>query len=798
MPVAQSYRYRVPAALADRVVPGARVVVPVRARELVGVVEETDDANPDESLKSVLLAPDDAPLVPASLLDLASWVSRYYAAPLGLTLRTMLPPALWGASRVVARLVSVGAPGGGATLQVVEALERAGGRLAVQTLARRLKRPVWETLQRLQRAGGVELTTEPPDLGPAAGTVRLLRLVKALPSLLEREQAFARSAKQRGLYEALDAQGGEGETHDLAARLGFSDAVQRGLVTKGLAAFERREALRDPFHDVSAVPPSNPTPAQLEAIACLKGLAPGKSAVLFGVTGSGKTLVYLEAMREAVEGGASAIVLVPEISLTPQTVARVRGVFGDRVAVLHSALSEAERADAWRAVASGQRTVVVGARSAVFAPVSRLAFIVVDEEHDASYKQGETPRYHGRDVALARARREGAVAVLGSATPALETWAARARRVVVRLPARVGARPLPPVRLVDLRHEPRVFAAGAVPWSEALDGAVAGRLAASQQVILLLNRRGFAHYLQCQACGIARECPSCSISLTVHTSPAALRCHYCGHHEPVPTACPECGGATQRTRGVGTQLLERWLGERYPAARMARMDADTTSTKWSHSRLLTAFGRREIDILFGTQMIAKGLDFPGVTLVGVVDADGGLHMPDFRAAERTFQLVAQVAGRAGRGPEGGEVLVQTRSPGHYALIAASGHDFEGFAERELSMRRSPAYPPHVALVNVVVSGPGETAVADAAVKVADWLKGLVARRAEGQVEIVGPAPAPLVRIKARWRWHLLLRSADAKWLGRTVRYAARRAPFALRSGRDGLRVTFDRDPVSLL
>jgi len=369
----------------------------------------------------------------------------------------------------------------------------------------------------------------------------------------------------------------------------------------------------------------------------------------------------------------------------------------------------------------------------------------------------------------------------------------------VRLPARVAARPMPPVRLVDLRHEPRVFAAGPVPWSEALDGAVSARLAAGRQVILLLNRRGFAHYLQCEACGVVRECPSCSIALTVHSAPAALRCHYCGHQEPVPAACPQCGGATQRTRGVGTQQLERWLGERYPTARIARMDADTTSTKWSHGKLLDAFGRGEIDILFGTQMIAKGLDFPGVTLVGVVDADGGLHLPDFRSAERTFQLVAQVAGRAGRGPDGGEVLVQTRAPGHYALVAAAAHDFEGFAERELEVRRKPAYPPHVALVNAVVSGMDETAVAAAAVQVADWLRGLVAARAAGRVEIVGPAPAPLARIKERWRWHLVLRAQDRRWLGRTLRYAARRAPWA--GGGRGVRpvrLTFDRDPVTLL
>jgi primosomal protein N' (replication factor Y) len=428
----------------------------------------------------------------------------------------------------------------------------------------------------------------------------------------------------------------------------------------------------------------------------------------------------------------------------------------------------------------------------VFAPVPDLAAVVVDEEHDASYKHGELPRYHARDVAVRRARLEGARVVLGSATPSLEVWAVRQRLQVVRLPERVAAPRLPAVELVDLRSAPRVPESGAIPWSQALDAAVSARLARQEQVMLLLNRRGFAHYLQCPSCGQVPECPSCSIALTVHQTPPALRCHYCGHQEPIPAGCPRCGHATQRTRGVGTQTLERWLAERFSGARLARMDADTTSTKWSHRRLLDAFARREVDVLFGTQMIAKGLDFPHVTLVGVVDADTGLHLPDFRAAERTFQLVAQVAGRSGRGPLGGEVLVQTRHPDHYALRAAAAHDYEGFAGRELEVRSSPAYPPHVALANVVVSGERETRVGAAAAEVAEWLRGLAARQ-QAPVEVIGPAPAPLARIKQRWRWHLLLRSADRRWLGRLVRYGARRAPVA-----SGVRLVFDRDPVSLL
>jgi primosomal protein N' (replication factor Y) len=431
----------------------------------------------------------------------------------------------------------------------------------------------------------------------------------------------------------------------------------------------------------------------------------------------------------------------------------------------------------------------------VFAPVPRLAAIVVDEEHDASYKNGEVPRYHARDVALRRGRIEGARVLLGSATPSLETWAARDRIPVIRLPQRVGAPGMPPVRVVDLRTAPRVAESGVVPWSQELDQAIAGGLAAGEQAILLLNRRGFANFLQCPACGEVSQCPACSIALTVHRVPAALRCHYCGHQEPLPARCARCGAATQRMRGVGTQALERWLAERFPGARLARMDADTTTARWSHARILDAFGRGDVDLLLGTQMIAKGLDFPSVTVVGVVDADTALHVPDFRAAERTFQLIAQVAGRAGRGPRGGAVVIQTRNPDHYALRAAAAHDFEDFATRELESRRAPAYPPHVALANVVVSGLDEPAVARAAAEVTEWLRGLAATRGGGEIEVVGPAPAPLARIKQRWRWHLVLRTGDRRLLGRVVRYAARRAPHATRGA---VRVVFDRDPVSLL
>jgi len=420
---------------------------------------------------------------------------------------------------------------------------------------------------------------------------------------------------------------------------------------------------------------------------------------------------------------------------------------------------------------------------------------VVDEEHEATYKNGETPRYHARDVAAMRIRLEGARLVLGTATPSLESFArtqgADATVTLLRLPERIASRPMPQVELVDLRSAPVVKELLPVQWSERLDAEVAGVLGRGEQAMLLLNRRGFANFLQCSECGVVRQCPSCSIALTVHHAPHGLRCHYCDHTEPVPETCPECGGAVQQMRGVGTQQLEQAVAMRFPGARIARMDLDTTSTKWSHQRILGAVERRDVDILLGTQMIAKGLDFPSVTLVGVVDADTGLFLPDFRAAERTFQLLAQVGGRAGRGPLGGRVLVQTRVPDHPVLQFAAAHDTDGFLRRALAERSAPAYPPHVALVNAVFSGRDELEVSSAAARFAGWSERLFARH-ELDLDLLGPAPCPVARMRERWRWHVLVRG-PARAVNRFVRAAA-----TIASRHREPRLVLDRDPVTLL
>ncbi|OYV73318.1 MAG: primosomal protein N', partial [Gemmatimonadetes bacterium 21-71-4] len=704
-----------------------------------GPAEARDDVAP----KEILDAPNNAPVLGAPMLALARWMSDYYVAPPGFVLRTMLPAAL----------AAVRAP------------------------------------------------------RPARREQRVARIARELPSLLEREALFRRAAKQRAAYELLESLGGRTPVHHLVSQLGASPAAIAALAKRGLVAFEREVVSRDPFltRPVPTGPVHTLTAAQREAVHRLRQAGGGESFVLHGVTGSGKTLVYLEFLRTVVDDrGRTAIVLVPEIALTPQTVDRFRAVFGDRIAVLHSGLSDGERYDAWLALRRGEKRIAVGARSAVFAPLENLGAIVLDEEHEATYKQGETPRYHAREVALVRARGEGAVVVLGSATPSLETWnnAEQGRHHLLRLPERVGRGVLPDVALVDMRRPEQPArrlspAESALRYvlSEPLEQRLDERLARREQSILLLNRRGYASFVQCDACGDVAACPNCNVSLTYHRVPERLVCHYCQYAEPMRAACPRCGGAVLRAKGLGTQQVERLLVDRFPAARIARMDMDTTTGKWAHAEILDRVGRGEVDILLGTQMIAKGLDFPNVTLVGVVDADVGINMPDFRASERCFQLVSQVAGRAGRGEKAGEVIVQTRVPQHHALQCAARHDYLAFVTRELAARREPPYPPFARLANVIVSGWSEAATMELAQSAGAWLHALVARREPGALSIIGPAPCPVDRVKKRWRWHLLLKAGQPGPLTRVSRYFASRFPVP---PGHGLRVTVDRDPVTLL
>jgi primosomal protein N' (replication factor Y) len=568
----------------------------------------------------------------------------------------------------------------------------------------------------------------------------------------------------------------------------------RRLVELGYLVETRQEVRRDPFLDVPppADVPVQPTAEQAAALeridAALEG---GEFAplLLHGVTGSGKTEVYLRAIAAALSRGKRALVLVPEIALTPQLVGRFRARFGEQekeIAVLHSGLSDGERYDAWRAIVRGGARIVIGARSAVFAPLTDLGIIVVDEEHEASYKQGEGFRYHARDLALLRGQMSGATVLLGSATPALTTYHRALTGAIGYLPlaGRVAERPLPPVDLIDLRE-----ARPEGSLSETLLTALEENLASGGQSLLLLNRRGFAPYILCADCGTTFRCPNCEITLTFHQGRRLLRCHYCDYAVSPPELCPGCGGLDIRPEGAGTERLEEELSTAFPQARIARMDRDTTARKGAHQQLADRMIGREIDILLGTQMVAKGHDFAGVTLVGVIGADSTLNFPDFRSAERTFALLAQVAGRAGRGETPGRVLIQTWSPEHYALQCAAAHDYRRFYDEEIVCRRELGYPPFGYLVNLVVSGidPGKVGAAAAAVAA-----GLNADC--GTVEVLGPAPCPLARLRGRHRVQILLKAPDRPPLRRLLS----RLPALRRKVPAGVLLAVDVDPVDML
>jgi len=814
LPIHRTFTYRVDADRAPA--PGTRVLVPFRRDERIGWVVGEGASGDIKGLRSVRTVLDEHPTVPADLLELCRWMADYYVAPLGITLRAALPSVLSDVSRDY--LTVLAAPSGemrAREQRVMDALLSKAGPQRVRTLRRDLKMgSIWPEIRSLEAKGMVGHQTVPPPTPPVK-TRKVVRIIGGLGTLAAREQAFGRAGRQREAFELLEASGGASELAHLTGEAGFSRGVIGGLVSKGLVGLFDEEEFRDPFSNMPVqTPPSLvPTVHQQAALDALVGALDEKSPppfLLHGITGSGKTLVYIELLREALARGRSAIVLVPEISLTPQAVSRFRAHFGDEVAVLHSGLSDGERYDAWRLLRSGERSVAVGARSALFAPLENLGVIVVDEEHDGSYKQSDAPRYLARDLAVVRARAHGAVCVLGSATPSLESWhnAQRGKFRLLVLPERVGGAKLPEIRVIDLRKRraseagrAQQPARGAGVLSEELVAAIDARLRKQEQVILLLNRRGYSSFIQCRECGEVEQCENCSISLTYHRVTRRILCHHCRFETPAPSRCPRCGSQDLSYRGLGTEQVERVATETFPEARIARMDVDTTSGKWAHQRILDRVERGEVDILLGTQMIAKGLDFPRVTLVGVVNADVGIHLPDFRASERTFQLLSQVAGRAGRGKLGGEVLIQTSLPDHYAVRAAVSHDFEGFAKRELSERELPLYPPHVRLANVIVSSPDQRLAATGAERAAAWMLRWMSqgdRRGDRQgrrgIDLVGPAPAPIERLHGRWRWHFLLRSSSPAALGGAARALIQ--GYSLPAG--DVRLALDRDPVALL
>jgi len=816
LPVDQAYTYRVPDALVGDVEVGCRVLVPLRNRRLTGVV--VDEGPPEDTLdfqvKDVIDVLDDVPACTGDLLRLTKWIADYYVCSWGEALKAALPAGTTVESRHELRRTEAD-PGTWAEhdvgRRVLEDLAE-HPETTLSALRKRIGPAVPLSLaRRMAEDGLIEMETTLSGESVSAKTAMHLRFAPAFQhndapaDLVEQLRGHKQQAVIRALAGFREEGTPEPRQADVKERADASYATIRSLVDKGMIEKVEKEVLRSPLDDL---PPPEPPPdhdllpAQQDALDAVTDAVDAHrygTFLLHGITGSGKTEVYIRALKAVLEQGRSGIILVPEIALTPQTVQRFRSHFGDRIAVLHSQMSPGERYDAWRQLRTGAASIAIGPRSAVLAPLEDLGLIVVDEEHESSYKQFDpAPRYHARDAAVMRAHMTDAVCILGSATPSLEStmnarWGKYERLALPeRVPDASGeTATLPEVRVLDLtlqRKKHQLNGALADP----LRDAIRERVERDEQTILLQNRRGYAPVLECEDCGWAPECRDCSVTLTLHRNggQGRLKCHYCGHTTGIPRQCPQCGGGDISQIGTGTQRVEQELESIVPDATILRMDRDTTSRKHGHHRILRRF-RDGADVLLGTQMIAKGLDFSRVTLVGVVDADVGLLFPDFRAEERTFQLLTQVAGRAGRADIPGEVILQTRNPDHPAIRHATQHDYEGFAEEALAERRQFGYPPFGHVATVEFRGPEEERVERLAV---NWTKQL--RAHAGPVEVLGPEPAFIERVQKQYRQRTLLKARGRG--AKSLQTALRRTREAHGSPPNGYHVAIDVDALGVL
>ena len=796
VPLDMVFTYRVPVDAAPVV--GGRVLVPFRQQRMTGLVMELHDREPALVTKKVLAVLDAAPVLDEQLLRLGRWIADYYLAPLGEVFRTMLPLNAEFKRSVSYRITDEGqtalhlaSTSGSPGRSKRSPEEQAAEFRVLDYLANRLPAEMLASAETDSSGMNGTGAVREESLRSATRATKALLSGMVRKKWLAREDvsavvdatrttkiAMLRSAdsgsklnnNQRQLVDTLAASGGRAPIDALQSleipRTTLGTLVRRGLV----------EIVEEPAGFAVSRSKPRPSPfgfefntAQKAALARLIESVDSRKfsgMLLHGVTGSGKTAVYLAAMRAVLEAGRSAILLVPEIGLTPAVAADLHQIFADEVAILHSALSDKERAEQWHRIKRGEARMVVGTRSAVFAPVSDLALVIVDEEHDSSYKQEETPRYHARDIAVMRAKMADATVVLGSATPSLESYfnAKKNKYALIELPDRVERRPLPEVEIVDMRLEFQETGHEQV-ISRKLAAEIAERLERREQVMVLLNRRGYSPVALCRSCGKKLECRNCAISLTHHKREHKMVCHYCGFLAPVPKTCVHCGSEYVYFLGTGSEKLEELLHGMFPQARIARLDRDTVRGHEDFERTLNALNEGELDLLVGTQMIAKGHDIHGVTLVGVIGADAALGLPDFRAAERTFQLLTQVAGRAGRGQTPGKVILQTFFQDHYAVQYAAHHDFAGFYEKELRFRSWTHYPPYSALANVLVRSPKLDEALQWSGVIGKWFDGT---KHEG-VRVLGPAAAPIARAKSDYRYHFILKSPSREKLNTTLR-----------------------------
>jgi len=772
-PVAQrqTFSYSLPPGLGIDI--GQAVWVPFGEKLLQGVVLELTDQPAVEETKDIAGVIEPRPLLSPAHVQLARWISRYYLSPLFDAVALMLPPGFErrALTFISARPVPDGFDSSTLTPEQKQVLQLLGGegRVSLKRVEKVLgKKKAQSIVTQLVRRG---LAARSYELEPIKAKPKIEPFLKLIVTADEVRQEAARlhkkgAKKQAALLEFLAQQSGPVPWAEARKNINSNKTVADALVDKGLAAFEHIEVRRDPLalHNVTPSYPLTLTPAQKKAFAEIKsGLSGGKGGVflLHGVTGSGKTEVYLQALAETVRMGKRGIVLVPEIALTPQTIERFAARFPGRVAVLHSQLSLGEQFDEWQRVRDGEFDVVIGPRSAAFAPQPDLGLIVIDEEHEWTYKQPDkSPRYHTRHVVLKLAELAGAVVVMGSATPDVETYyrAQQGDYKLIQLPGRVTPRDgtaLPQVEVVDLKEELKAGIRSL--FSRSLSEAISQAVTNDEQVILFLNRRGAATFIQCRSCGFVLRCKRCEVPLNYHLAEDKLVCHQCNYHTPVPESCPRCTRRNLKFLGLGTQKLEQEAGYNFPTARLLRWDTDVTRGRHSHDEILSKFRSHQADILIGTQMVAKGLDLPLVTLVGVVSADTAINLPDFRAGERTFQLLSQVAGRAGRGIKGGKVIIQTYTPEHYAIQAAAKHDYAAFYNKEVEYRRQLRNPPFSRLACLTYSHTNDTLCQRESERMKRFLGQEIDSQGVADIEIIGPAPAFIHRLRGRFRWQLILR-----------------------------------------
>jgi len=805
VPLRSVFTYAVPATLREQAVPGSRVVVPFGRRAMVGVALRRTSEKPEvPKIREIVQVLETVPALPAGLLELGRWVADYYVAPVGEVFRAMLPPLVEVRTTREVSLTPAGTQGHGELSShrdlkdaekeewsLLAQLLREGKPVGVTALRKNLRAEA--VLGRLQRRGWIEIHEV------AAGRKgRTQRIVAWKGQTAAAEESKSAATTER-IRRILAEERGPLPVPLLLKIARVSRAAVARLIRAGtLESWEEPcDPGEDPF-DTDFTPPANALNAEQErAMGEIRNWLDAREftvGLLHGVTGSGKTEVYLRSVQEALARGRTALILVPEIALTLWVGRLCRAWFGaefEGVAVMHSALGDAERAREWWRVRRGEARVVVGTRSAVFAPLENLGLVIVDEEQEASYKQEETPRYNGRDTAIVRAKREGAVVLLGSATPSLESYhnARSGKYKLLLLESRVENRPLARVEIVDLREEfKKTHKVG--PISTRLREAIAESLQNGTQAVVLINRRGYSWFVMCRSCGAAVQCVHCSISMTFHKRRNQLACHYCGATRDVPKVCPKCESEHIHFFGEGSEQLEEQLRQEFPEARIARLDRDTARTKRAYQEILGAFAEGQLDILVGTQMVAKGHDFQRVTLVGVVAADASLSLPDFRAAERTFQLLTQVAGRAGRGALPGTVLVQTYYPEHYAIQDAVRQDYAAYFEREVHFRRMMQYPPFTALANVIV----RDRKIENAIRWSRRLGEFFAPYEAKGIKVLGPAAAPLARLKNEYRFQFLLKSPKRGMLTAALSGAL---DFCVRQEIPGTAILADVDPVSL-